>query len=118
MTQPPPPPLPTAGSNKKSEATAPPLSSSVPHSFKDLVAMKAQEMNVEFYPVSGRTHEARQVCAPNICMLNKASVFTDTCYRPIHAIHAIMVIFTCNAWKLGTIFIQMVLYLLTIYTYI
>lgn len=43
------------------EPIAPPLSSSVPHSFKDLVAMKAAEENLEFYPLPGKTHEGRQV---------------------------------------------------------
>lgn len=61
---PPPPPVPDTRKKTSNEPKAPPLSGagSIPHSFKDLVAMKAMEENLEFYPVAGKSHEARQVC--------------------------------------------------------
>ena len=60
---PPPPPVPEAKKKTSDEPKAPPLSGAgaVPHSFKDLVAMKAAEENLEFFPLAGKTHEARQV---------------------------------------------------------
>ena len=61
---PPPPPVPESKKKAPNEPTAPPLNGagSIPHSFKDLVAMKAAEENLQFFPVAGKTHEARQVC--------------------------------------------------------
>ncbi|XP_067941589.1 tuftelin-interacting protein 11-like [Watersipora subatra] len=62
-TPPPPPQVPESKKKAPNEPIAPPLSGtgSVLHSFKDLVAMKAAEANLEFYPIPGKTHEARQV---------------------------------------------------------
>lgn len=78
MTTPPPPPPPVPEARKKTseEPKAPPLSGagSILHSFKDLVAMKAAEENIEFYPLVGKTHEARQVTLYLKLLINNSNM--------------------------------------------
>ena len=58
------PPIPPSTKKPKvAEPAAPPLSTSVPHSFKDLLAMKCAELSLPFYPIVGKTQEAKQVGA-------------------------------------------------------